>query len=169
MLHANVKDRVSGDQPAPSSCRNLFSHEGHYVFDGNRVTARYRVGRNGVGRWRLWTVDSNLSLVVAADHRVRVYRRTGTTTDVSLVDEFGSVFDALRPLDDAVRNCTKFGHVWSPVQNSGEVICRWKWCLSCGEEELSSGRSLSEVVGMTPVAGSGTFPRLHGPIARKLQ
>src|SRR5262249_1464975 len=92
---------------------NLFVEGGNYVFDGNRVIARFRIGRNGVGRWRLETIDPSLSLVVTPDLRVRKYRRT---KPVRIIRAFDAVFDALKPLDEALCICAQRVHAWSPLQ-----------------------------------------------------
>src|SRR5262245_58042554 len=75
-----IMEAITTPKKSPSDFNNeyenLFVEGGHYVFDGNRVIARFRLGRNGVGRWRLETIDPSLSLVVTPDLRVRKYRRT---------------------------------------------------------------------------------------------
>src|SRR5262245_58924503 len=72
-----------------TSYENLFVEGGHYVFDGNRVIARFRIGRNGVGWWRLETIDPSLSLRVTPDLRVRKYPRT---KPVRIIRAFDAVF-----------------------------------------------------------------------------
>src|SRR6266567_1810557 len=104
-----IKNAIATLTAAPNvvgnSYENLFVEGGRYVFDGNRVTAHFRVARNGVGRWRLHTIEPNLSLVVTPDLRIRKYRRTERTCVVRIIRVFEKVFDTLQPLDDAIRNC----------------------------------------------------------------
>jgi hypothetical protein len=77
---------------------NLLVEGGYYVFDGNRVTAHFKVARNGVGHWRLETVDLSLSLLITRDLRIREYRRNPRTCDVSIIRAFKNVFDTLKRL-----------------------------------------------------------------------
>src|SRR5262245_50385103 len=145
--------------------QHLFQDGGGYVFDGNRVVARFRVGSNGVGWWRLQTIDPNVSLAVGRDLRLRVYARTGQTTNVKLVRLFETVFDALKPLDEAIRDCEKHGHVWSPDQGStveGHVWFVWRWCVMCGEESIVSLNDPDITSGTA--ATYGRVPKLHGPL-----
>src|SRR5262245_12170873 len=81
---------------------DLFDEGRSYVFDGNRVTAHFREGRNGVSRWRLHTINPDLSLVITDDLRVRGYTISRGQSQVHLVRKFKSVFDALKPLDEAI-------------------------------------------------------------------
>ena len=165
------EDQLSALQPASKLAsweyRELFAEGVRYVFDGNRVTARFRVALNGVGRWHLWTADPGLSLLVTPDLRVRKYERIGTTCVVHLVREFDSAFDAgLKLLHDAIPDCAKHGHAWSPKEWAGYGCC-WKWCLVCGEETISVGDdewwSPAANVKET-IEGAGAFPRLHGRV-----
>jgi hypothetical protein len=152
-------------RPLYSNYPDLLQHGAAYVFDGNRVFARYRVGTNGVGWWRLHTVDLNVSLSIGRDLRVRMYTRTEKSTKVKLIRLFETVFDALKPLDEAVRDCEKHGHVWSPDQAStveGHVWFVWRWCVLCGEESIVS---LNDPDITSPTAATGgTVPKLHGPL-----
>ena len=153
---------------------NLLVEGRGYVFDGNSVVAHWRVGRNGVGRWRLETITPNLSLVITPDLRVREYRRTGRTCRVRMVRSFETVFDAIRqkPLQEAVSNCAQHGHLWSlDLKTSGKANDPyvWTWCLTCGAEQvwfLETGQSLEWPADADEIAlrTAGALPTLHGPI-----
>jgi len=147
---------------------NLFVVGGHYVFDGNRVIARFRIGRNGVGRWRLETIDPTLSLVVTPDLRVRKYRRT---KPVRIIRAFDAVFDALKPLDEALCICAQHGHAWSPLQfDAGQnVPYVWRWCVLCGVEEVQHPDSRGWLTwpdddAEIAIRTAGALPTLHGPV-----
>jgi hypothetical protein len=147
--------------------QNLFVEGREYVFDGNRVTAHWRVGRNDVGRWRLETIKPDLSFVITADLRIRKYPKK-----VRLIRPFETVFDALKPLDQAICHCAEHGHLWSLVQTTatcanGQYV--WTWCLSCGAEQSSfpeSGESLQWPEDAAKIAErtAGALPTLHGPV-----
>src|SRR5439155_22413137 len=113
-----VKDVAPSSLPdvVSTSRENLFIRGVRYVFDGNRVTARLEVGNEGRRKWRLDTIDPNLSVAVGRDLRVGIYRRTNVKYAVRLIGEFESVFDALKPLDEAICDCARHGHAWSPTQ-----------------------------------------------------
>src|SRR5262245_392647 len=108
MAVENIQGRNSFT-PVYQDYQHLFQEGAAYVFDGNRVIARFRVGSSGVGWWRLQTMDPNVSLSVGRDLRLRVYARIGQTTNVKLVRLFETVFDALKPLDEALQDCGKHG------------------------------------------------------------
>jgi hypothetical protein len=148
--------------------QDLFVEGRKYVFDGNRVVAHWRVGSNGIGRWRLYTINSDLSLVITPDLRIRKYRRSG----VHIIRSFKTVFDALKPLDQAISDCAINGHAWSPVQDCSDCPIAprtWHWCLCCGAEQvlfLQTGEWLEwpdddEEIGMST---DWLLPTLHGPI-----
>jgi hypothetical protein len=164
MARGNIQGR-NNFTPVYQNYQDLFQDGAAYVFDGNRVVARFRVGSNGVGWWRLQTIDPNVSLSVGRDLRLRVYARIGQTTNVRLVRLFETVFDALKPLDEAIRDCEKHGHGWSPDQAStveGHVRFVWRWCVLCGEESIVS---LNDPDITSPTAATGgTVPKLHGPL-----
>jgi len=149
---------------------NLFVEGGEYVFDGNRVTARWRVAKNGVGRWRLYTINPDLSLVITPDLRIRKYRRNDLTCVVRIIRSFETVFDALKPLDETVCCCAEHGHLWSLFQSTGTCAKGqyvWTWCLTCGAEQISfreSGECLQWPEDMDAITAAGALPTLHGPI-----
>jgi len=157
---------------AGSGYRNLFAENGRYVFDGNRVVARFRVGRNGVGRWRLETLDPGLSFVITPDLRIRKYRRTERTCVVRIVRQFETVLDTLKPLDTAIALCGEHGHRWSLAHSEsacGEMPYRWEWCLTCGAEQVwvaETGEWLQwpDDADEIAVRTAGALPRLHGPV-----
>ncbi len=147
---------------------NLFVEGGNYVFDGNRVIARFRIGGNGVGRWRLETIDPSLSLVVTPDLRVRKYPRTKR---VRIVRAFDAVFDALKPLDEALCICAQHGHAWSPLQfGAGQNVAYvWRWCVLCGMEEAQLADSRGWLTwpdddAEIAIRTAGALPTLHGPV-----
>ena len=171
-----IKDVVANGAPprnlADSGYRNLFAENGSYVFDGNRVTAHFRVARNGVGRWRLHTIDANLSLVVTPDLRIRKYRRTERTCVVRIIRLVEKVFDALKPLDEAMRDCAKYGHAWSPIEHDSNGVgtpYTWQWCVLCGAKqvwfpETCEWLECPEGAVATAEQTSGALPTLHGPV-----
>ena len=151
-----------------TSYQNLFVEGGHYVFDGNRVIARFRIGRNGVGRWRLETIDPSLSLVITADLRVRKYSRP---KPVRIIRAFDAVFDALKPLDEVVCICVQHGHAWSPLQfEAGQNVAYvWRWCVLCGMEEVQFPDSRGwltwpDDAAEIAIRTAGALPTLHGPV-----
>jgi hypothetical protein len=133
VLISNGRDPISLTGPY----EHLFIEGAQYVFDGNRVTAHFRIARNGIGRWRLHTIDPNLSLVVTPDLRIRKYRRTDRTCVVKMVRVFESVLDTVKPLDDALGICNRQAHRWIPTQVR---LCKfpyiWSGCLVCGAEQV---------------------------------
>ena len=157
---------------ASNSYQNLFVEGGYYVFDGNRVIARFRIGRNGVGRWRLETIDPGFSLVITPDLRSRKYQGIGSSCLVQIIRKFESVFDALKPLDEAVCNCAQHGHAWSPTQSRlsyADAPYSWQWCLVCGAEQLWFPENAEcliwpEDAAEIAVRTAGFLPRLHGPV-----
>ena len=112
----------------------MFIEGAQYVFDGNRVTAQ---GRNGIGRWRLNTVNHDPSLMITPDLRIRKYRRNKRTCLVRVIRSFETVVDALKPLEEALRICSQHGHVWVADIVTGKLRDeRNEWCLICGAEQL---------------------------------
>jgi hypothetical protein len=167
-----IMDVIATHKQSPttvSKCyANLFVEGGHYVFDGNRVIAHFRRGRNAVGQWWLETIDPSLSLRVTPDLRVRKYPRLKR---VRMIRGFEAVFDTLKPLDEAVSSCAQHGHAWSPLQfGAGQnVACVWQWCVLCGVEEVQLPDSrgwltwpddASEIA----IRTAGALPTLHGPV-----
>jgi hypothetical protein len=160
MARGNIQGR-NNFTPVYQNYQDLFQDGAAYVFDGNRVVARFRVGSNGVGWWRLQTIDPDVSLSVGRDLRLRVYARIGQTTNVRLVRLFETVFDALKPLDEAIRDCEKHGHVWStgPMSTADEEG-GFVWCVLCGDERTQSCGQNGP-----PSDANGNLPsRLHGPL-----
>jgi hypothetical protein len=154
-----------------NSYENLFVERGRYVFDGNRVIAHFRVGRNGVGWWRLETIDPGFSLVIARDLRVRKYPRLKR---VRIIKAFDVVFDALKPLDEAVCICAQYGHAWSPLQfGAGQNVAYvWRWCVLCGKEEVQLPHSRGwltwpDEAAEIAIRTAGALPTLHGPVLSK--
>ena len=147
--------------------RNLLHEDGEYVFDANRVIARWIGGDGGAG-WRLHTVDPDLSLVVTPDLRVSICYRVGTTCQVRPLRAFDSVFDTLKPLDDAIQSCVDYRHVWSATQSHalGEMPFSWQWCHRCGAERVMFvGCELETWVKDTAeinMKAAGALPTLHG-------
>src|SRR5262249_8802667 len=150
-----------------------FVEGGEYVFDGNRVTAHWRIAGNGVGRWRLYTMDPDLSFVITPDLRIRRYRRNDRTCRVRIVRSLESAFDVLRPLDEAALICAQNGHAWGPIQDPSWAIgpYTWQWCLICGSELVSfcedgSVLTFPEDANELAARTGGALPTLHGPILR---
>jgi len=153
---------------ASTSYQNLLVEGGHYVFDGNRVIARFRIGRNGVGWWTLETIDASLWLRVTPDLRVRKYPRT---KHVRLIRAFDTVFDTLKPLGEAVSICTQHGHAWSPLQFAAgeDVAYVWRWCVLCGVEEVQlpdtrGWLTWPDDAAEIAIRTAGALPTLHGPV-----
>jgi hypothetical protein len=160
MGRENIQGRNSFT-PVYRNYEYLFQDGAAYVFDGNRVVGRFRVGSNGVGWWRLQTTDPNVSLSVGRDLRLRMYERTGRSTNVKLVRLFETVFDALKPLDEALRDCEKHGHAWSASPRStADEEGGFVWCVLCGDERID----VDDQNGAPSDANGRTRPTLHGPL-----
>jgi hypothetical protein len=147
--------------------QNLFVEGGKYVFDGNRVVAHWRVGSNGVGRWLLYTINTDLSLVITPNLRIRKYRRNV----VPIIRSFETVLDALKPLDEAKSYCAQHCHRWSPAQgdSSDPAPYIWRWCLTCGVEQVwfyETGELLQwpDDAATITTQTAGALPTLHGSI-----
>lgn len=148
---------------------DLFGEGEQYVFDGNRMTAHLRVGRNGVARWRLQSIKPDLSFVITPDLRIRLYMQSL----VHLIRSFESVLDAVKPLDEAQLDCAQHGHAWSPFRfdsNGQQFSYEWRWCVLCGVEQvqffdtadaLMWPQDNAEIVRKT----QGKLPAVHGVLA----
>jgi hypothetical protein len=171
-----VGDTGSDNRSSHANVRyeDLLVDGAQYVFDGNRVIAHWRVAKNGVGRWRLYTINRDVSLVVTPDLRVRKYRWNGRTCRVGIIRSLGTVFNALRPLVEAVSLCAQSGHAWGPNQDRSSCVVApytWQWCLICGAELVSFGENgnvltfpddANEIAART----GGALPTLHAPVLR---
>jgi hypothetical protein len=134
-----------------------------YVLDGNRVRADHD-GRT----WWLETVDSGLWLRVTCDGRFWAYWRDRCGR-FALYAEVEDSWEMFRPLDEALKACSRFGHAWSPEQRYpfiGEPHFVWRWCVTCGAESVVTAEGVElmwpeDAEAVTFVTG-GFLPMLHG-------
>jgi hypothetical protein len=144
----------------------MLYHGRDFVLDGNRL----RVSRE-TATWWLKTVDPNTRLRVMADDSVWVYRHIGNGR-FARMHEIEDAWEMMTPLADAVADCDRHGHAWSPDQISsaaGRVSFVWAWCLVCGVERVVSRDHSRELIwpadaSLIQIATGRRLPTLHGPL-----
>ena len=159
--------------PAAADPRQFLLFDGApYVFDGNCVVAHSDGGENGQGTWWLETVmPPYIWVFIGPAFKLKRFWRVGLNWASRTIGVFTSVFDTLKPLNEAESNCSQHGHRWGPAQgdSSDSAPYVWQWCLGCSAERVwfyETGDLLmwpeddNEIVART----EGGLSTLHGPI-----
>jgi hypothetical protein len=144
----------------------MLDHARDFVLDANRVTVSHDAGTC----W-LKTVDPNTRLRVTPDDRVWVYREIGNGR-FARMHEIEDAWEMMTPLANAVADCDRNGHAWSPDQifgPEGQLSFEFAWCLICGIERVVSPDHSRELIwpadaSLIQLATGGRLPRLHGPL-----
>src|SRR5437867_3131287 len=104
--------------PALAESRQFpLSDSAFYVLDGNCVVAHSDGGENGQGTWWLETImPPYIWVFIGPDFKLKRFWHVGRNWASQTIGEFTSVFDTLKPLDEAESNCSQHGHRWSPAQ-----------------------------------------------------
>ena len=170
ILEQEADGNVEGVKSVAGPRRVDLSHGAGYAFDGNQVVAHFERDENGQDNWCLETIDPDIWFLIGDDFNVYRHQRVDGQWTIRAIEEFESVFDALKPLDEAACDCAINGHAWSPTQgdSSDPASYVWQWCLACGSERVwfsETGDLLTwpddhKIAART----EGGLPTLHGPI-----